>query len=287
MSLDAIAVFLLLAQGGLIQPSPAARHDSLYEKHVAGLKQKYDLSKFAVVIEKPFVVIGDEVPGQVKQRAENTIRWTVDRLKQDFFTDDPSEIIDIWLFRNDLSYQFHAKSFFGDIPSTPFGYYSSEHKGLIMNIATGGGTLVHEIVHPFMRANFPSCPPWFDEGLASLYEACQERDGHIVGLPNWRLRILKKAIGLKAVPSFYRLTSLDADEFYGENQGVYYSQARYLCYYLQEKGLLVRYYHEFRDNRERDPTGYKTLVRILGQKDMKVFKKKWEKFTLSIDFPEE
>ena len=25
---------------------------------------------------------------------------------------------------------------------------------------TGGGTLVHEIVHPFLRANFPECPAW-------------------------------------------------------------------------------------------------------------------------------
>ena len=39
-----------------------------------------------------------------------------------------------------------------------------------MNIATGGGTLVHEIVHPFMAANFEQCPSWFNEGLGSLYE---------------------------------------------------------------------------------------------------------------------
>ena len=34
-----------------------------------------------------------------------------------------------------------------------------------MNISTGGGTLVHEIVHPFIEANFPACPPWLNEGL--------------------------------------------------------------------------------------------------------------------------
>ena len=44
--------------------------------------------------------------------------------------------------------------------------------GQIMNIATGGGTLVHEIVHPYVEANFPGCPAWFNEGLGSLYEAC-------------------------------------------------------------------------------------------------------------------
>ena len=40
---------------------------------------------------------------------------------------------------------------------------------VVLGTSTGGGTLVHEIVHPFMRANFPNCPSWFDEGLASLY----------------------------------------------------------------------------------------------------------------------
>ena len=42
--------------------------------------------------------------------------------------------------------------------TTPYGYYSAAHRALIMNIATGGGTLVHEIVHPFVRANFPQMP---------------------------------------------------------------------------------------------------------------------------------
>ena len=58
----------------------------------------------------------------------------------------------------------------------------------------GGGTLVHEIVHPFMRANFPACPAWFNEGLASLYEQSAEKDGHIRGLINWRYTALEKAV---------------------------------------------------------------------------------------------
>ena len=49
----------------------------------------------------------------------------------------------------------HALELFGDEPETPYGYFSAEHQALIMNIATGGGTLVHEIVHPFMEANVP------------------------------------------------------------------------------------------------------------------------------------
>ena len=52
-----------------------------------------------------------------------------------------------------------------------------------MNISTGGGTLVHEIVHPFIQSNFPNCPSWFNEGLGSLYEQCRERNGKIVLIP--------------------------------------------------------------------------------------------------------
>ena len=50
-----------------------------------------------------------------------------------------------------------------------------------MNISTGGGTLVHEIVHPFVAANFPNCPAWFNEGLGSLYEQSGEVNGAIHG----------------------------------------------------------------------------------------------------------
>lgn len=47
----------------------------------------------------PFVVLVDEAPEVVRQRAGQTVRWAVDRLKQDYFKSDPREIIDIWLFR--------------------------------------------------------------------------------------------------------------------------------------------------------------------------------------------
>ena len=62
---------------------------------------------------------------------------------------------------------------------------------MIKNIATGGGTLVHEIVHPFMRANFPACPAWFSKGQASLYEQAAEKQGHINGKINWRFKGLE------------------------------------------------------------------------------------------------
>jgi hypothetical protein len=153
-----------------------------------------------------------------------------------------------------------------------------------MNIATGGGTLIHEMTHAFIAANFPRCPAWFNEGLASLYEASAERNGHIVGLVNWRFKGLEKAIRERKVISFKDLTAKVGPEFYrgGGNYNQFYAQARYLCFYLQEKGLLHKFYREFVKNVDRDPTGYNTLHEILGRPDMTQFQADWEKFILNL-----
>ena len=153
-----------------------------------------------------------------------------------------------------------------------------------MNISTGGGTLVHEIVHPFVEANFPDCPAWFNEGLGSLYEQSGTVDGHIYGYTNWRLRGLQNGLSRKVVPTFEALTSMSDREFYREDTGTNYAQARYLCYYLQEKGLLRKFYREFAANAKTDPTGYKTLQRVLRERDMMAFQRKWTAFVQKLTF---
>src|ERR1043166_8331449 len=265
--------------------------DADFAKHVASLKSEIKqkvvsrdphapAAEFSFVIQRPFVVIGDETKAEVQQHADDTVKWAVDRLKLDFFTNDPNEILDIWLFKDAASYEKHTRLFFNETPTTPYGYYSSTHKALIMNIGTGGGTLVHEIVHPFMEANFPACPPWLNEGMGSLYEHVGEENGHIYGYVNWRLPGLQRAIKAKTVPAFETLMAMDAQTFYGDRTGVNYAQSRYLCYYLQEKGLLVKFYKQFHAQQKKDPSGFETLKSVLGESDMVQFQKRWETFVL-------
>ena len=261
---------------------PKAATDGDFAAHVEQLKKKLPSSDFSIVVQPPFVVIGDESEAVVKAHSENTVKWAVDRLKQDYFAKDPKEILDIWLFKDAASYERNALALFGEKPTTPYGYYSSAHKALIMNISTGGGTLVHEIVHPFVEANFPDCPPWFNEGLGSLYEQSGEVNGHIHGYTNWRLPGLQAAIKAGNVRSFKDLMSLDSRAFYNDDKGTNYGQSRYLCYYLQQRGLLVKFYREFVNQRKNDPSGYKTLMRVLAVRDMTAFKRTWEKFVLGL-----
>lgn len=269
---------LVLAAAGVSDPTPAE-----YEKHAAGLREKLPRG-FTVVVEPPFVVAGDEPAETVRRRAEKTVRWAASLLRKQFFEKGPSGILDVYLFKDEASYEANAAALFGEKPGTPFGYYSRADRALVMNIATGGGTLVHEIVHPHVEADFPGCPDWLNEGLGSLFEQSAERDGKIVGLTNWRLAGLQEAIREGAAVPFEKLLATTSVEFYGDERGVHYAQARYLCYWLQEKGLLERFYKAFRAGRAEDPTGIATLKRVIGKDDLAAFRKEWEAFVLALEF---
>ena len=256
-----------------------------YAQHIRLLKQQLPSEEFHILLEKPFVVIGDDPVDVLQRHSTNTVRWAVDRLKKDYFAKDPVNIVNIWLFKDKESYESNCIKLFGKKPGTPFGYYSSADRALVMNISTGGGTLVHEIVHPFIEANFPECPSWFNEGLASLYEQCRDKNGRITGSTNWRLSGLKEAIVANRVPSFEKLCSTTRDQFYNDDTGTNYAQARYLCYYLQEQNLLLDYYQKFTRNVSTDPSGYQTLMDVLGTQDMITFQKRWEAYSAALKFP--
>ena len=279
---------------------------------------------FTVILQKPYVIVGDETPESVRRWATGTIQWASERLQREYFTEEPDDILAIWLFKDKESYEKHTEEVFGDKPDTPFGYVSYKHKAMIMNIGTGGGTLVHEIVHPFMAANFPDCPSWFNEGLASLYEQCGDNRGQIWGYTNWRLEGLQKGITKKreeaaraanpaaedenneeeeaaeegeeeeeeeyigTVVPFRELCNTTSREFYDFDAGMHYAQARYLLYYLQQRNLLRTYYREFRRNVRHDPSGYETLKKLLGvdtEEGMDKFQQDWEEWVMKLQFP--
>src|SRR5262245_56950264 len=266
--------------------APASRPSkSEIEAHVLALKKRVDPRSFTFVVETTFVVIGDQSPERVRQWAEGTVRWAADRLRAEYFERDPAGILDVWLFGGRESYEKNVERLFREKPGTPFGWYSPEHRALIMNIATGGGTLVHEIVHPFMHANFPECPAWLNEGLGSLYEQCEDRNGRIHGRTNWRLPVIQEALREKTAPAFDALLAMSDFEFYGEDRGVNYAAARYLCFALQEKGLLQRFFRQFRAAHPKDPNGLATLRAVLGADDLAAFRREWETLVLGLRFP--
>jgi Protein of unknown function (DUF1570) len=286
-----VLLIAALAACSPAQSDPAPTRDGTFSKaafaeHIAKVKEQLKAKKLDlnVRIEDPFVVIGDGTPAAL-ERSSGTVRWAADHLEKDFFAKRPTKILDIYLFTTAASYERGVKTLTGESPTTPYGFYSSTHGAMFMNIATGGGTLVHEIVHPYVEADFPEAPSWLNEGLGSLFEQSAEREGHIVGLTNWRLAGLQKTIKRSTLQSISTLAHLSHSAFYADDSGTNYAQARYLLYYMQEKGLLRDFYRAFRTARAKDPSGYATLVSTLGERDMDDFKKRWERYVAKLEFP--
>jgi len=264
---------LLVSATAVAEPSA----DDLKARQAA-LQKRLAGERMTVVIQPPFVIVADE-PGAALKRRVNFVKWTTDLIEKDFFTKRPDKLIEIWLFKNERTYRKGAKKYFNDTPETPYGYYSPEDDALIMNIGPGAGTLSHELVHPYMEANFPAVPSWFNEGLASLYEQPRERKGHMWGTTNWRLPGLQKMIRDKTIPPVAKLLETTRDGFYDAPYDSY-AYARFLCQYLQDHGKLRDFYTKFLAD-AKDRTGKTALAAILGQ-DLASFDAVFQKWALAL-----
>lgn len=248
------------------------------EQRAAELTKQLAGQHFTVTVSAPFVVVGDGGEREVKRIANGFLHDKILMMEKDFFAKRPTKLLEVWLFHDERSFRRGAKKYFNDEPDTPYGYYSSQANALIMN-ANGLGTLSHELVHPYMEANFDDVASWFNEGLASLFERPSERKGHIVGLPNWRLPNLKREIKAKTLPPLAKLVATTRDEFYNADWDAY-AQARYLVYYLQEHDQLKAFYDAYHDD-QKDNTGRTALEKVLGE-DLDTFDPTWRAWVLKV-----
>ena len=218
---------------------------------------------FTVAAEPPFVVVSNLSATQTAYFRRHTIAAAQKALWATYFQKRPTAVTYIYLFKDAATYRRYAAEWFGDREVPHFGYFRRADRVMVMNIATGGGTLVHEMVHALIAPDFPDVPDWFNEGLASLYEQCSIRGDRITGHVNWRLPGLQRAIAAKTLRPLREL--MTADDFYRHQTGLNYAQARYLCQYLQHTGKLVAYYRTFRDTHKTDQWGVTSLEKVTGQ----------------------
>jgi hypothetical protein len=154
---------------------------------------------------------------------------------------------------------------------------------VVLNINTGGGTLVHELTHALADFDFPAIPDWFNEGLASLHEQCRIRtdESGIDGLVNWRLPGLQDVIRQGRLPSIEQL--IVRNDFRGRDVGLNYAQARYLCLFLQQRGQLERYYYRFRQQQSTDPQGLATLLELFPDCDWGEIDRQFQEWVLQLE----
>lgn len=249
------------AKSGLPWPEPDAKAT---EKLIAELKT--DLPEFYITRIGPWIVATDMDKSEAPRFTEFTISKYAADIQRQLFTGTPrSEPVKVLLFKDKLSYETWNKKLYGTKPTTPYGYYSRRYKALVMNIATGGGTLLHEMVHAMAESDYGEIPAWLNEGIGSLFEASSRGRGNkVIGITNWRLAGLQADLKTGTATRFSDLIGMSDEKFYGERSGANYAAARYLMQYLQQHGKLETFYAHVRDKKDADAKA--TLCAVFDNK---------------------
>ena len=271
-------------------PAPAARpttREADVEAKSRALlkewKERFDAERFNYTVSGPFVIAGDGSAARISRYRDGTVLAAARALRATYFDKTPTEPVLILLFERAEPYKRLAKQWFGDADVPHFGFFRRSDGVMLMNVGTGTGTLVHELVHALMAPDFPDVPDWFNEGLASLYEQCSLAGDTIKGHENWRLPDLQDAIRKDHLRPLEEM--IRDPQFYGDPLvGINYAQSRYLMFYLQEKGLLADYYRRFRENVKDDPSGLETLKQVLKVDELGGFDKKWRAWVLTLRY---
>ena len=145
------------------------------------------------------------------------------------------------------------------------GFYSSADRTLVS--IDRGRVLLHEFTHALHHADCAAAgqrhPLWICEGLAALFENARIGPEGLQPLTDTRLLELQAAIGAEDLIGLDRLVRADL-KLFQEKPGLCYAESRYLLLYLQDQGLLKRWYDTYKAGHARDATGRKALEGVLG-----------------------
>ena len=162
------------------------------------------------------------------------------------------------------------------------GQYSSCTRELFVDLRSGGDrTLVHEMVHAYINADFRSAPVWIHEGLATLLaDGAVDEHGEVRATESPRAYFhLRYALMGSDVPSFERMANAGKVAFYGPGGSWMYATAHHLLFWLLHQKLLQIFYREYRSHAAEDPTGLATLERVTGR-TLPELRSEWERFII-------
>jgi RNase P/RNase MRP subunit p29 len=148
--------------------------------------------------------------------------------------------------------------------------------------------VVHEFTHALhfadMYARKQRHPIWLIEGLATLFES-SDRNGKVVPLHSYRLRVVQAAIRTKRTIPWRKLMSMQQPEFLRVAQ-LAYAQSRYMLFYMHEKGLLKKFYDEYtnKDSFASDKTALASFEVVFG-KPIETVEREWKTWALAQKVP--
>lgn len=241
---------------------PGYDYSSVINEHSSIMPEGLSVTKF-----RQFVVFSELNEELTYRLIDNDMRNTIESMTINFVNKTPDKVTPVYLFENFDKYKlFVLKNY--DVEEkdiSPYGFYKISKNVIIIRYVSWKGSILHELTHRFIQADFPETPSWFDEGFASLNEKSTFKDGVLTGDFSLRIIPLRRAIKEGTYTGLKHLMETNDDELYGKRTSYYYAQSRYLLMYLQQQAQLDKYYKYFRDNFKKDRTGIKQLQEITGK----------------------
>jgi hypothetical protein len=255
---------------------PDLDYESVIDKYSPVLEEDFFITKF-----RHFVIFSNLSEQQTYLIIDEEIRNASDAMINSYTSKTPDSVTALFLFEDYDSYkEFTMKNTnIKENNLSQYGYYKISMNLIAIRYLSWKGSPKHEVTHRYIRSDFPRAASWFDEGMASLNEKSIYINGTLRGEFSLRIIAIRRAIKENRYTGIKFLMQTGDDEFYGKYTSFYYAQARYLLMYLQEKGLLEKYYRLYRDTHSEDKTGIKQLEEILGKSIDKIDKDYYEYIT--------
>ena len=149
---------------------------------------------------------------------------------------------------------------------------------------TKTSVVLHEFTHALHYADQgvrrQQHPIWLVEGLSTLFESSDEKDGAFTPRHNQRLAAMQAYVKANRSLAWTTMVKLNHLTFL-RGARLCYAQARYMLFYMYEKGLLKRFYDEYTDasGYEGDKTAQEAFEVVFG-KPMAAVESDWKEWVL-------
>jgi hypothetical protein len=213
---------------------------------------------FEVVVYERFVLASRsghsrETMNRMAKYLEQYLRF----LERQYGVSLPKTFVTVYMVPTSDDLIKHAERLHGlRVSRVTFGYSFRDDMSVIVAIPNEFliGTIMHEFFHLAVRSNFGDIPQWLDEGMAGLYEVSKFQGEEVLGIPNWRGKVLaslmhrRPTVKQLVVSDWFAFEQVELakqlqndqynDSPPAEQMAAMLATARYFTFYLQEKGKL-------------------------------------------------
>lgn len=278
-------------------PLPDCSAVATLEERVLEAQQQHGASVRTAVVDSTFLFVDPERT-PLFDASLDLARRTLAALRNGRIGAAPLCPVGAYLYATRAAFEDHYRRRGWPPPAADdWGLYDAASGEIVVDLSRGSRhvpTLAHELAHVLISADGPAAaapspspsppqasepwpPDWFQECVASLYEApVFPAEGEIHGVPDWRDVDLRKALAARDpaahMASLFGMTKAQFHGHMGKGTGrdarlelLHEGVARATCEWLDAQGQLWPFYAAWRDATPPDADGVSTFTRILGR----------------------